>query len=54
MALGHTAKHCEDWGDRWPPMLDRFRPDVVVVLSTIWDVGARQRDEWGPDYLNAG
>ncbi len=54
MALGHTAKHCEDWGDRWPATLDRFRPDVVVVLSTIWDVGARQRDEWGPDYLNPG
>jgi len=44
MALGHTAKPCEDWGTRWPLMLDRLRPDVVVVLSTIWDVGSRQRD----------
>ena len=54
MTLGSTAKPCEDWGDRWPAMLDRFQPDVVVVLSTIWDIGDRQRDEWGPDYLSAG
>jgi hypothetical protein len=54
MALGRTAKPCEDWADRWPPMLDRFRPDVVVVLATIWDIGPRQRDEWGPDFLDVG
>ena len=24
------------------------------MLSTIWDVGARQRDEWGPNYLDEG
>jgi peptidoglycan/LPS O-acetylase OafA/YrhL len=54
MTWGRTAKPCEDWGDRWPEALDRFRPDVVAVLSTIWDIGDRQRDEWGPDYLSVG
>ena len=39
---------------RWPAMLDRIRPDVVVVLTTIWDIGRRQRDEWGPDFLGCG
>ena len=34
--------------------LDQLRPDLVVVLSTIWDIGGRQRDEWGPDYVDVG
>ncbi|MGZ4678454.1 MAG: DUF459 domain-containing protein [Acidimicrobiia bacterium] len=54
MALGHTANACADWGTRWPTLLDRYHPEVVVVLTTIWDISARQRDEWGPDYLNVG
>jgi hypothetical protein len=52
--LGHNANTCGDWARTWPPMLDRVRPDVVVVLSTLWDIGARQRDEWGPGYLGEG
>jgi hypothetical protein len=35
-------------------LLARMHPDVVVVLSTIWDISPRQRDEWGPDYVSAG
>ena len=54
MAMGNTANPCEDWPQRWPGMLDRVRPDVVVVLTTIWDVGPRQRDDWGPDYIGVG
>ncbi len=54
MALGHTADACADWATHWPTMLARMQPDVVVVLSTIWDVSPRQRDEWGPDYVSAG
>jgi lysophospholipase L1-like esterase len=54
MALGRTADACADWGDRWPRLLDRVQPDVVVMLSTLWDVTSRQRDEWGPEYLKEG
>jgi peptidoglycan/LPS O-acetylase OafA/YrhL len=52
--LGRTNNTCGDWSRTWPNLLDRIHPDVVVMLSTIWDVGARQRDEWGPNYLNEG
>ena len=38
-----TRARCGDWSRQWPPLLDRFHPDLVVVLSTIWDVGGRQR-----------
>lgn len=54
MALGHSNNACADWATRWPVLLDRIHPDVVVMLTTIWDVGERQRDEWGPDYLAEG
>ncbi len=52
--LGRSANTCGDWSRTWPLLLDRVHPDVVVMLSTIWDVGARQRDVWGPGYLNEG
>ncbi len=52
--LGRTNNTCGDWSRVWPSLLDRIHPDVVVMLSTIWDVGARQRDEWGPSYLQEG
>ena len=54
MTLGHDQSTCGDWSRQWPHLLDRFRPDLVVVLSTIWDVGGRQRDQWGPGYVNQG
>jgi peptidoglycan/LPS O-acetylase OafA/YrhL len=54
IALGRTMNACEDWPRRWPAMLDRFHPDVVVVLTTIWDVSPRQRDDWGPAYIGPG
>jgi peptidoglycan/LPS O-acetylase OafA/YrhL len=52
--LGRTNTSCGDWAPVWSRMLDRMRPDVVVVLSTMWDVGARQRDEWGPGFVSQG
>ena len=52
--LGRNTRHLRRLGRGLAPLLDRVRPDVVVMLSTIWDVGARQRDEWGPDYLDEG
>jgi peptidoglycan/LPS O-acetylase OafA/YrhL len=54
MTLGHDQSTCGDWSRQWPPLLDRFHPDLVVVLSTIWDVGGRQRAEWGSGYVDQG
>jgi peptidoglycan/LPS O-acetylase OafA/YrhL len=52
--LGRDNSTCGDWTPTWSRLLDRMDPDVVVVLSTMWDIGARQRDEWGADYLRQG
>ncbi len=54
MALGHTADQCTDWPRRWADAAARFRPDVVVILTTVWDITPRQRDEWGSDFLRVG
>jgi hypothetical protein len=53
-ALGKTLPVCGERQAQWPGMLDELRPDLVVVLSTIWDVGGRQRDDWGPGYVGEG
>jgi peptidoglycan/LPS O-acetylase OafA/YrhL len=52
--LGRSNASCGDWAPAWSRLLDRTRPDVVVVLSTMWDLGSRQRDEWGPDFVSQG
>ncbi len=52
--LGRSATACEDWPQRWPELAGNFHPDVVVVLTTVWDAGVRQRDEWGPEYVGPG
>ncbi len=52
--LGRTNTTCGNWAGTWPALLDRTRPEVVVMLTTLWDTGRRQRDEWGPDYLGEG
>jgi hypothetical protein len=33
---------CDGWATRWARLRDRFDPDVVVVLYTIWEVVPRQ------------
>ena len=53
--FGHrSVPACEAWASQWPSLLDRFRPDVVVVLTTMWDLTSRQRDEWGPEFRTEG
>ncbi|MGZ6925420.1 MAG: DUF459 domain-containing protein [Acidimicrobiia bacterium] len=52
--LGHTAEACADWPTAWPAALRRFQPDLVVVLTTVWDVSGRQRDDWGPHFVGPG
>jgi peptidoglycan/LPS O-acetylase OafA/YrhL len=38
---------CETWPDLWGSDVARFDPDAVVVLSALWDMAPRRRDEWG-------
>ena len=53
-SFGRSTAPCDDWPHYWGQLEADFRPDVVVVLTTMWDLSARQRDEWGPDYLQMG
>jgi peptidoglycan/LPS O-acetylase OafA/YrhL len=46
MPLRDSGAECNRWAERWSQQLDRFDPDVVVVLSTIWDLIARKLPEW--------
>ena len=50
-----NQRGCVDWPRRWG--IERFRPDVVVVLSTLWEVAPRNQPGWDgvrrfgdPDY----
>lgn len=53
-SFGNAVDHCGDWPTNWAEQEAAFRPDVVVVLTTVWDVSKRQRDEWGPEYIGPG
>jgi peptidoglycan/LPS O-acetylase OafA/YrhL len=35
---------CNDWSKRWD--VEGFRPDVVVVLSTLWELFPRELPQW--------
>ncbi|MDQ1630971.1 MAG: hypothetical protein QOJ32_144 [Frankiaceae bacterium] len=36
---------CRDWPQRWQQLVDTFRPDVTLVLPSIWDTFDRRRDK---------
>jgi peptidoglycan/LPS O-acetylase OafA/YrhL len=42
----HPPGACDSWPTLWARQLDQFHPDVVVVLSTIWDLVNRTQPEW--------
>lgn len=46
-----SAQRCDSWPDRLETDVDRFRPDVVVVLSGHWDLVERRLP--GSDRLDA-
>jgi len=48
------SEGCKSWATDWGRHLQRFDPDVVVVLVTVWDIGPRERNEWGPGYREPG
>jgi peptidoglycan/LPS O-acetylase OafA/YrhL len=35
---------CVDFPERWD--IDNFRPDLVVVLSTLWEIAPRSQPQW--------
>jgi hypothetical protein len=53
-SFGNAVDACANWPLYWPTQESSFHPDVVVVLTTVWDVSSRQRDEWGPDFIGPG
>lgn len=50
---GRESEACTDWPERWGEAVERFDPDTVVVLSTIWELTERRRPEW-PEFLGLG
>ena len=43
----HITGHCDDWPRRWRAGIERFDPDVVVVLVSGWDTTERSFPAWG-------
>ena len=37
----------------WPQQIDQFHPDVIFVMSSVWDLGDRQLDTW-TDFKSPG
>jgi hypothetical protein len=35
---------CLIWPERWQSLVDQFRPDVTLLLPSVWDTFDRQRD----------
>jgi len=48
-----TQGVCEDWDVEWKKKLERFDPDVVMVMSSGWDWVPRKLPEWS-DYKKYG
>jgi hypothetical protein len=42
IGTSEQGQGCDSWATRWARLRDRFDPDVVVVLFTIWEVVPRQ------------
>ncbi len=47
------SQHCESWPLLYGTAVDAFDPNVVVVLSPVWDAMPHRIDAW-PDYRFAG
>jgi hypothetical protein len=42
-----VSAECNDWASRWTPDLDKFQPQVVVLLVGAWDLLDRKVDgQW--------
>jgi hypothetical protein len=39
-----NQRGCDDWSARWD--IGPFQPDVIVVLSTLWEIAPRSQPQW--------
>jgi peptidoglycan/LPS O-acetylase OafA/YrhL len=46
MGATRQGAGCDDWEMRWAGYVEEFDPDVVVVLSTIWEIVHRRAEGW--------
>jgi hypothetical protein len=37
---------CDGWAERWQTQLEDFEPDVVVLLTGLWDLTDRRLPDW--------
>jgi hypothetical protein len=44
---------CDRWPERWADQVTQFDPDVVVVLSGLWDLTDRKLPDWD-DFHHVG
>lgn len=51
---GPTGDTCDQWAQRWSDDLARFRPDVVLIGSSPWDVIDRNVPALGDRWLTIG
>jgi hypothetical protein len=54
MGVRDNGPACDGWAARWSAQLDRFHPDLVVAMTTIWDTIERRRPEWGDQFHKPG
>ncbi len=45
--LGRSIDSCSDWPQIWSSQIERHQPDVVVVLTTVWDLSPRRARRMG-------
>lgn len=41
-----TLDSCNTWADRWAAQVNEFDPDVVVMLTGLWDFTDRRMPQW--------
>jgi peptidoglycan/LPS O-acetylase OafA/YrhL len=41
-----VIERCQRVRDRWPSQIERFDPDLVIVLSSAYDMTERRLEEW--------
>jgi peptidoglycan/LPS O-acetylase OafA/YrhL len=44
---GRRPRVCDRWRQRARKRLASFKPDVVVVVTAVWELNDRQKPEWG-------
>src|SRR5262249_14614346 len=43
---GETMNACLNWPDFWESAVERFRPDLVIIVAGAWDLRRRVAEGW--------